>query len=183
VAHEIWTSENNPIRVNWVDVPGAPDGGLGMTFLPGKRADGIFGRHDRSLDADVLALRDVHRVDTFVLLVEDDELRRFWVPDLPAAMERTGIELMRLPIVDGGVPADISAVQRLIRTLMHRLESGRRVVIACRGGLGRTGTIAACLLRAAGMDAEAAITAVRAARRKVIETSTQEDFVRSFVPS
>ncbi len=50
------TSENNPIRVSWIDHPSS--GRLGMTFLPGKKADGIFGRHDRTLATDAQALRD-----------------------------------------------------------------------------------------------------------------------------
>lgn len=45
-----------------------------MTFLPGKKADGIFGRHDRTLATDAQALRDEWGIDLLVLLVEDHEL-------------------------------------------------------------------------------------------------------------
>jgi protein-tyrosine phosphatase len=49
------------------------------------------------------------------------------------------------------------------------------------GGLGRSGTIAACCLVAAGMTPDAAIVAVRAARGpRALETAAQETFVASF---
>ena len=59
-----------------VGVPALADatGGLGMTFLPGKRSDGWTGPWWRDLDEDGDALRTVHGVDALLLLVEDQEL-------------------------------------------------------------------------------------------------------------
>jgi protein-tyrosine phosphatase len=49
------------------------------------------------------------------------------------------------------------------------------------GGLGRSGTVAACCLVAAGMSPEAAIAAVRTARGpRALETIAQENFVVTF---
>jgi protein-tyrosine phosphatase len=55
------------------------------------------------------------------------------------------------------------------------------VVVSSMGGLGRSGTIAACFLVAAGTSPDAAIAAVRTARGpRAFETATQEDFVLTF---
>ena len=55
------------------------------------------------------------------------------------------------------------------------------VVVTCMGGLGRSGTLAACYLVAAGMSPDAAIAAVRTARGpRALETIAQEDFVVTF---
>ena len=55
------------------------------------------------------------------------------------------------------------------------------MVVTCMGGLGRSGTLAACLLVSAGTAPEAAIAAVRAARGpRALETIAQEDFVVMF---
>ena len=54
-------------------------------------------------------------------------------------------------------------------------------MVTCMGGLGRSGTIAACFLAAAGMSPGAAIAAVRVTRGpRALETIAQEDFVVTF---
>ena len=57
------------------------------------------------------------------------------------------------------------------------LRSGRDVLVHCRGGLGRAGTIAARLLIELGMEPATAIRQVRAVRPGAIETLEQEKYV------
>src|SRR5271169_5054624 len=66
--------------------------------------------------------------------------------------------------------------------MMPRGDAARQtVVVTCIGGLGRSGTLAACLLVSAGTAPEAAIAAVGAARGPcALETIAQEDFVVLF---
>ncbi len=177
-------SLENPIRVDWVDlgkVPGlaASPGRLGMTFLPGKD-EGPGGRHQRDLDADVRRLRDAFAVDAFVLLIEDDELERLRAPDIAEVMQANSIDVIRHAIPDGGVPPDRAALRGTLDDIRARLANGENVVVACRGGLGRTGTVVACLLRDRGLDGDAAIALTRASRHDTIETPDQERFVQSW---
>lgn len=180
------TSTTNPIRVNWVALAGVPGlaaapGRLGMTFLPGKQRDGWSGMHWRSLSEDVQRLRSTYGVDTFVLLVEDHELGAARVPDIAAAMAGVDIELIRFPIRDMDVTDDPGALRLVLADVRTRIEDGQGVVVACRGGLGRTGTIVACLLRDGGLDGDAAIALTRQARRNTIERGTQVDFVHDWI--
>ena len=182
------TSEDSPIRVDWVDPAKVPadagwTGRLGMTFLPGKHEYGQAGHHWRDLDADVQRLATEHGVQTFVLLVEDHELDRTGTTRIADVMAADGIELLRYPIVDIDVPADPAAFAVFLAQVEDRLRAGRRVVVTCKGGLGRTGTTVGCLLREAGLDADAAVVLTRASRRGTIENPTQEGFVRAWVPS
>jgi hypothetical protein len=178
------TSSDHPIRVDWLEPADAPllgsafGGRLGMTFLPGKHAAGLAGEHRRDLAADLDRFRDVHRADVLLVLVEDAELERFGVAGLPDAAAARGIELLRHPIPDGGIPADAAALRGTLDAVLARLRVGASVVVACRGGLGRTGLIVACLVRELGEpDTERAIEMTRAARRGAIETAGQRAFI------
>ena len=179
------TSTTNPMRVDWVDLSSVPGlrgvadagGRLGMTFLPGKQRDGWSGLHWRDLSADAARMRHEHGVDALLLLVEDHELEGARVPEIATVMAEQGIELLRFPIVDMDVASDRAALRVALDDVRVRLAAGHSVAVACRGGLGRTGTIVACLLRDGGLDADAAIALTRASRRHTIERHTQEAFV------
>jgi hypothetical protein len=67
-----------------------------------------------------------------------------------------------------------------VRWFAPKFGSESEVLVRCRGGLGRAGTIAARLLVELGMDPATAIAGVRAVRRGTIETSDQEKFVLNF---
>jgi protein-tyrosine phosphatase len=178
-------SSDSPIRVDWVKLEKVPGlagspGRLGMTFLPGKHDEGSAGTHRRSLVLDVRRLRETHDVDAVVLLVQDRELDLLRVPNIAEVMTSHRIELIRYPIPDAGVPADRSTFRQLLDDIRGRLANGQNIAVACRGGLGRTGTVVSCLLRDGGLDPSAAIALTRATRRKAIEDQDQERFVETW---
>jgi len=181
------TSSSDPIRVDWLPqalgTAAGWTGRLGMTFLPGKRGPGRDGALHRDLWADVRRLREDGGVETLVLLPEDAELGRWGVPAIADVCAAAGIAIRRHPIRDLDVPADPDAFRGLLAEIDGQLRAGRTVTVACVGGLGRTGTVAACLLREAGLDAEAAIGATRSARHGTIEMPGQEAFVRAWRPA
>ena len=122
-----------------------------MTFLPGKKGRGLSRDYDRDLVRDVRWLRRALGVDAFLLFVEDHELSMFQVPNIAEVMAEQGIELIRFPIEDTRVPMDRPALELTLGDLRTRLARGETVAVACRGGLGRTGTVVGCLLRDAGL--------------------------------
>src|SRR5262249_19179948 len=84
-----------------------------------------------------------------------------------------------LPIVDVSIPdqqfeQEWKVAGEELRLMLHR---GSDVLVHCRGGLGRAGTIAARLLVELGMEPATAIANVRAVRPNAIETREQEEFV------
>jgi protein-tyrosine phosphatase len=176
------TSVSHPIYVAWAhDLPSG--GRLGLTFAPGKKDPSPVspgGAWDRDLVADLDRLRLVERVDLLISLIEDHELELLGITHLLTEAPARGLELVRFPIVDIQVPRDRAAAAQIVDSAVARARSGASVAFHCRGGLGRAGTMAACALIALGEKPEAAMARVRQVRPGAIETSAQEDFVRSF---
>jgi ADP-ribosylglycohydrolase len=114
--------------------------------------------------------------------MEDSELDDVHVPAsaLRDAATANGLEWYHLPIPDISIP-DGSFEDLWIYSglqLRRHLSQGGNIVIHCKGGLGRTGTIAARLLVEFGTDPNLAIRRVRDARPGSIETAKQENYVR-----
>lgn len=176
------TSESHPLRVDFLSDEDAPfRGRIGLTFAPGKhQLDAQTGAWARDLTVDMRRLSSTYSTRLLVSLIEDHELRELKVEGLPAAAAVHNVRLLRLPFPDGGVPSLELANQAVAAILDTAANQGHDVVIHCKGGLGRTGLIAACALVAAGMDADRAIKAVRSARKGTIENAAQADFVRAF---
>ena len=180
------TSATDPYEVDWIDLEAVPGlasavdagGALGMSFTPGKHDP--YGMHDRDVAADVQALRDVHGVTSLLLLIEDHELDELQVAELPVALADAGIDLVRYPIPDFGVPEDPDAFGLIADDVMTRVRGGQRVVVACRGGFGRTGAVVGSMLRSAGLAPDDAVAMVRAVRPGTIELDSQAAFVETW---
>ena len=167
----------------YVDFLDAQDTGLpgriGLTIAPGKKADGWW---DRDLDTDLKRLRDDYSCDVLVSLMEDHEYRWLHIEDLFERAPSHGIAVLRFPINDGHPPHDGEMLQflELIGQILEAARAGQTVVIHCRGGLGRTGTVAAACLVALGHAPAEAIERVRAARTGAVETREQERWVEAY---
>lgn len=180
------TSTSHPLRIDRLDLSGldglqTSPGGLGITFLPGKKRSGWTGPWWRDLDLDLAALRAAN-VDTLFLLVEDDELDDCLVEDIEEVMADAGPELIRFPVRDPRTPLphQEGPYRAAVRDLVDRVRRGQFVAIACRGGLDRSGMTAACFLREAGLPADEAIGRVHRARGSSLTYPEQVDYVRGW---
>ena len=160
-----------------------PPAAIPVTGLPGTlllwRQPRIRpGGHEELEEYDLLALRGAG-VQAVLCLQEDQELRRLGegLSQRAAATEAAGMAFRSLPTPDFGEP-DPDALQEALRWLEHALGTGQRVLVHCRAGLGRSGTVAAALLIMRGMDPEVAMALVRAHRPGAIESSSQEGLLR-----
>ena len=172
------TSNSSPIYVNFLDPAdtGLP-GRIGLTVAPGKN-DGLS---RRDLDADLQRLRDEYRCDMLVSLMEAHEYEWLGIPDLFDRARAYGIETLHFPIVDVEAPKpdEMPEFATLIERILASAHAGQTVVIHCRGGLGRSGTVAAACLVALGHPPADAIERVRSARPGAVESRSQEAWVHS----
>lgn len=85
-------------------------------------------------------------------------------------------EYASYPITDYGVPEDRQEFALFVEDAAKRLQNKKRLLIHCSGGIGRTGTMACCILIALGLPEEDAERMVREAVSRP-ETSEQRSLV------
>ena len=178
------TSENDPLRI--AEVRPRPDHGrIGITLCPGKKDDGgMSGRHDRNLSVDLDAVRDWGAA-AVVSLIADDEFNLLSASDLGNEVRARHMTWLHLPIRDGHSPPEDtfeSAWKHAGPYLRSLLRSRFDVLVHCRGGLGRAGTVAARLLVELGARPADAIREVRCVRPGAVETAGQERHVEGCRP-
>jgi len=132
----------------------------------------------RDLRVDLDAIRGWGAV-ALVTLIEDGEFALLKVTDLGRLARELGLDWHHLPIRDVSVPGEPfeSGWRTSGPALLGRLRRGERIVVHCRGGLGRSGLVAAKMLVELGVAPRDAINRVRAVRRGAIETPEQEVYV------
>jgi protein-tyrosine phosphatase len=86
-------------------------------------------------------------------------------PDYHAAVVagRVPFRWLHLPMRNFGVPDDAAGFRHEVNGIAGALRGGDAVLLHCAAGLGRTGSAAACVLKALGAPADEALRAVRAA--------------------
>lgn len=175
------TSVSHPLQIAAVVSGISGLGRVGVTFCPGKYdPEGMTGAWNRDLSCDLDAIRD-WGATAVVTLLEPRELTLLRVERLGEEVTSRNMSWFHLPIIDTKIPDerfdqkwDVAGEE--LRSILRR---GADVVVHCRGGLGRAGTISARLLIELGTEPEAAMARVRAVRPGAIENDLQEAYVRN----
>lgn len=121
------------------------------------------------------------QIDTAVSLLEDDEIAELGLSEEAAACVKAGLRFVRLPVPDRGVPASELAVSALIAILIDELRQSRGIAIHCRIGVGRSASLAVCVLVTLGIPIDSAWSMVEQSRGlSVPDTPTQKEWVTTF---
>jgi protein-tyrosine phosphatase len=155
-------------------------GHLGFAPAPGRWRFSEEGRAGDAVEKDLASLRRACGASVLVTLLERAEMSTIGLADLLDQARRSGLECHWLPIPDGAAPSDLEATSRLVARVLERLTTGRTVIVHCLGGIGRSGTIVACALVAAGVEPGRAVEVVREARAGAATAPGQEEFVHEF---
>jgi ADP-ribosyl-[dinitrogen reductase] hydrolase len=179
-VHGIRTSATHPLHI--AEVRHRPEyGSIGLTLCPGKwQPYAASGAWARDLVTDVRAIR-AWGAQAVVTLIEEEEADELRVSRLGDEVRRQHMAWFHLPIRDVSVPGlDFERAWVTIGAgLRAILRDGFNVLVHCKGGLGRAGTIAARLMIELGVEPERAIGEIRNARPGAIETTGQEAYVRA----
>jgi ADP-ribosyl-[dinitrogen reductase] hydrolase len=174
----IRTSETHPLQIANISSH-LTKGIIGVTLCPGKFDEvAMTGAWDRDLGLDLDEIVN-WGAKAVVTLLEQKELSLLRVEQLGAEVIHRKLLWFHLPIIDVSIPDKnfernwSDACFKLIQLL----RNGSNILLHCRGGLGRAGTIAARLLVEVGTEPNLAIEQVRRARPGAIETKEQEKYI------
>ncbi|KAL0248506.1 hypothetical protein GEMRC1_003742 [Eukaryota sp. GEM-RC1] len=149
-----------------------------LSELPGCQRTG----YSRNLDQDLDEIHKAGCTDVLILL-ERSELRRYRVELLQDAYSSLTISSQLYEIVDG-FPPSIAQTFTILQSLVSLFHNDKSVLIHCQGGLGRTGTVVACLimlLSDGSIAPDRAIEIVRSNRgKRAIQTASQFKFLHNF---
>lgn len=158
------------MRIYWFDK--IPNYKLGMMARP---------RGYDWLEDDIKKLL-FHDVDTVVSLLESSEISELGLYQESQHCQKQGIHFINYPIQDRGLPQSPSTFNRLIKRLNEKLIDGKKVVIHCRMGIGRTSMVCAALLIENGIDPKNVFTLLSETRTlQVPDTEAQTQWVYDFM--
>lgn len=164
---------DGPLRIDWLKSDVLKEETVGLTILPGRKD------YSRSTEEDLKYIKSIG-IDNVIPLITDDELHDFGVDNLMDQYKAFNFDVNRLPIKDQ-MAASNEEMNMLIDWIKTKLKDNEKVMIHCVGGLGRSGMVAASLLKSLGKSAEEAISNVRNSRSpRAVESIEQESFVFQF---
>jgi len=151
-----------------------------LTSFPGLDDNKIFQQH---ILLNQLSTFVNLNCSTVVSLVEDSEFDQLCDKKLFVRnIYQHNLNWIHMPIVDLKVP-NHEFKQKWLTTkilLKNNLIQGKNIVLHCKGGIGRSGTIAALILIEHGEENINAIKLVRKKRQGAIENKLQEQFVLDY---
>jgi len=150
-----------------VKLPEGVSGRLMLHSMPG--------RHE-TLD-NVWSELNSHEIAAIVCLADYAEIRSK-SPAYAKALQGGTVpcEVVRFEIPDFGVPNDRGAFWAFALKIAERLRKADNLLIHCGAGIGRTGTLAECVLLALEVEASAAHKAVKKAGSGA-ETDEQRELI------
>jgi protein-tyrosine phosphatase len=126
------------------------DGMFRSVIFSGKIKGSLYfhsmpGRYE-PLNASISEIKN-KKINIVVSLTSLDEIREK-APEFANAIEKDSLQFERIefPIIDFGVPKNTEAFLKLAKYLAEQLESGKKILIHCGAGIGRTGILAASIL-------------------------------------
>ena len=162
------------ISISWIPI--GKKNLLGVSQFPGKNLQNIF---DLSSFLKDLQIIKKQKVKIVVSLLPDNEKNKLGLDDLIWSKEE--VEYIQFPINDFSVPPKkkFNELKKLISFIKENLMLSKHVLIHCNGGKGRSGMIAALVLKA--MKEKDTIKKVRENVVGAIETEEQETFVENWI--
>ncbi|MCV2404058.1 tyrosine-protein phosphatase [Marinomonas sp. C2222] len=151
----------------------ALDNGAQFIFTP------CPGTKDADLTSSILSLKEAG-ADVIISMLPDSEIAKLNVTDLGKEIQQQGMLWYQLPVEDDQAPQQpfFDVLNTKKEELLTHLKEKKTIVIHCRGGTGRTGVMAACLLLESGYQWERAKALIQSIRPKALTIPAHVEFLK-----
>jgi len=171
-----YTSVSHPFQVNFInsaDLPVLQNGSIGMCMCPGRNNHKKWSR-DFATDLQVLIS---HNVEFVVNLMTSAEIQKMGLSDVSERLGAVNIDFLHYPISDKWIPGSNDDFLNLTQILVDKIKLGKKIVVHCNGGKGRTGlTVVACLIKL-GVTQIEAISKIRNVRPGMLQNPAQQMYL------
>ena len=135
----------------------------------------------KGLLKDIETIKEL-KIDTLFTLIDDAELNSLGGKGLSQLLEINQIRWHQLPISNFSIPEkkQKDLLIQTVKELVDDLINNKNILIHCMAGLGRSGMVAAIVLREIGVNTQLSISTIRDARPGAIETTSQVDYIVNF---
>jgi protein-tyrosine phosphatase len=149
-------------------------------------ANGRDGKsHNRNINDDILDFKE-QGINLIVCLLNDYEMRSIGVSviNYKETVNKLDIQFIQYPIIEMAAPDSLESLEEhVLNPIASLILQGGFIIIHCRGGIGRAGTVGACMLKKLHMfeDYKKAILYIRKKRdKRCVESRRQEDFIKTY---
>jgi protein-tyrosine phosphatase len=127
------------------------------------------------------SVNELHQAgaDAIITMMTDEELAKFEVASLPDVVRQSGMTWFHFPVEDDAAPAEVfeQSWQASKAEVLALIEQGKCVAIHCRGGSGRTGFMAAVIMRELEMDETQASDLVKDLRPNSLKLPAHTEYL------
>jgi protein-tyrosine phosphatase len=175
---DIETSESHPYAIDFISpelfsrfISSSSPLALGMSYLPGR----CRSNYQRSLSDDLDRIQSFYQIDLVASLLPSYQLEEMQVANLENLLIERNLKYLIFGWRDKWIPDETTLRDLLdvVGTIVQNLRDGRRVLVHCFGGKGRTGVVIVAVLIRLGIPFPTAIDLIRTSRKGCIHNPLQ----------
>ncbi|AFM03901.1 putative protein-tyrosine phosphatase [Bernardetia litoralis DSM 6794] len=137
---------------------------------------------DDFLEEDIINFAN-QKVGILVSLLTKEENFDLGLQNEESICQKYSIDFISFPIIDRSVPTNKQNIQirELAKKLVKKTKQNKKIIVHCRGGIGRAGMLCSAILIENGISNQEAIKKISEARNlKIPDTEEQKEWIMNY---